>query len=120
MFDESPYQIDDNANEKQSLKDTAKPIATPSQEKEKPRQVPQRSVEVDEKAKQEAEKLKKMILEDLNSMKEVNLEEPVKEKEDPKVKQFTVTNPVKIGGHIKYTVTGIDGDGSFEDVRRFS
>lgn len=61
-----------------------------------------------------------MILDDLGSMKEVNLEEPVKEQEDPKVKQFTVSNPVKIGGHMKYTVTGIDADGSFEDVRRFS
>jgi hypothetical protein len=61
-----------------------------------------------------------MILEDLSNMKEVNLEEPVKEEEDPKIKQFTVLNPVKIGGHIKYQVTGVDSEGSFEDVRRFS
>jgi sorting nexin-1/2 len=27
---------------------------------------------------------------------------------------------MKIGGHIKYTVTGVDGDGEFQEVRRFS
>jgi sorting nexin-1/2 len=27
---------------------------------------------------------------------------------------------MKVGGHIKYTVTGVDGDGQFEEVRRFS
>ena len=30
-----------------------------------------------------------------------------------------MTNPVKIGGHIKYTVTGIDDEGDFSEVRRF-
>ena len=71
---------------------------------------------------EEAEKVKKQLLEDLASMKlnEVNLEEPPQEEEDPRVRQFTVTNPVKLGGHIKYTVTGVDGDGGFEEVRRFS
>ena len=53
-------------------------------------------------------------------MKDVNLDEPIKEEEDPKIKQFTVANPVKIGGHIKYQVTGVDSEGPFEDVRRFS
>jgi sorting nexin-1/2 len=27
---------------------------------------------------------------------------------------------VKAGGHIKYTVSGVDSEGPFEDVRRFS
>ena len=48
------------------------------------------------------------------------VEEVEVEQEDPRVKQFTVTNPMKVGGHIKYTVTGVDGDGEFEEVRRFS
>lgn len=28
----------------------------------------------------------------------------VSEEEDPRSKRFSVTNPIKIGGHIKYTV----------------
>ncbi len=36
-----------------------------------------------------------------------------------RVKKFTVTNPVKISGHIKYTITGEDAEGTFEEVRRF-
>jgi sorting nexin-1/2 len=30
-----------------------------------------------------------------------------------------VLNPVKMGGHVKYTVKGIDSEGEFEEVRRF-
>jgi hypothetical protein len=48
-----------------------------------------------------------------------NLDEPLKEEIDPRVKLFSVTNPMKSGGHIKYTVSGVDMDGPFEDVRRF-
>ena len=44
-------------------------------------------------------------------------EEP--EQEDPRVMKFTVTNPVKISGHVKYTVTGIDDEGEFTEVRRY-
>jgi len=50
---------------------------------------------------------------------DVNLDEPIKEEVDPRVKLFSVTNPMKSGGHIKYTVSGVDMDGPFEDVRRF-
>lgn len=52
-------------------------------------------------------------------MIDVNLDEPLKEEVDPRVKLFSVTNPMKAGGHIKYTVSGVDMDGPFEDVRRF-
>ena len=38
---------------------------------------------------------------------------------DPRVQQFSVSNPIKSGGHIKYSVNGIDSDGAFEDTRRF-
>ena len=29
-------------------------------------------------------------------------------------------NPIKVSGHIKYTVSGVDSDGPFEETRRFS
>jgi hypothetical protein len=41
------------------------------------------------------------------------------EMDGPRVKKFTVTNPIKISGHIKYTITGEDGEGAFEEVRRY-
>lgn len=40
--------------------------------------------------------------------------------EDPKSAQFRVFNPVKASGHIKYSVSGVDSDGPFEESRRFS
>lgn len=40
--------------------------------------------------------------------------------EDPKAAQFRVFNPIKVSGHIKYTVSGVDADGPFEETRRFS
>lgn len=46
--------------------------------------------------------------------------EDVFEKEDPRSQQFRVFNPVKFGGHIRYTVSGVDADGPFEEARRFS
>lgn len=60
-------------------------------------------------------------MQDLNKMRliDVNLDEPLKEEVDPRVKQFSVSNPVKQSGHIKYTVTGVDSEGAFEEVRRF-
>ena len=35
------------------------------------------------------------------------------------MKKFSVSNPVKISGHIKYKVTGEDSEGLFEENRRF-
>jgi hypothetical protein len=43
------------------------------------------------------------------------LEEP----EDPRVTKFMVQNPIKISGHVKYTVSGCDDEGDFTEVRRF-
>lgn len=64
------------------------------------------------------------IISDLNKMK---LQEgassgldDVFEQEDPRSAQFRVFNPVKVSGHIKYTVSGVDADGPFEEARRFS
>ena len=35
------------------------------------------------------------------------------------MKKFSVSNPVKISGHIKYKVSGEDSEGPFEENRRF-
>jgi PX domain len=64
------------------------------------------------------------ILSDLNKMKlqdgaSSGLEN-VFEQEDPKSAQFRVYNPAKVGSHIKYTVSGVDSEGPFEESRRFS
>ena len=47
------------------------------------------------------------------------MEEDTLEAEEPRVAKFTVTNPVKIQSHVKYSVTGVDDDGEFNDVRRY-
>ena len=73
--------------------------------------------------KKEAEKAKNKLLQDLNAMtklQEVQIEEPIKEEVDPKTKMFKVSNPVKVAGHIRYTVSGVDSEGPFEEARRFS
>ena len=44
---------------------------------------------------------------------DAELLEGEEEPEDPRVQKFTVTNPVKVGGHFKYTVTGVDDEGEF-------
>jgi hypothetical protein len=71
--------------------------------------------------KEEADLAKKRLIEDLNSMtiKNVDIETVGVEEEDPRARKFTVSNPVKISGHIKYTVKGEDSEGPFEEVRRF-
>jgi hypothetical protein len=71
--------------------------------------------------KAEAELAKKKFLDELGQLTQNEKEEQEKklEFEDPKIAKFTVSNPIKIQGHIKYTVCGEDGDGSFEEVRRF-
>lgn len=46
-------------------------------------------------------------------------EQEVEEPEDPRVQKFTVLNPVKIGGNVKYTVSGVDDEGEFSEVRRY-
>lgn len=55
----------------------------------------------------------------MNPTDNVDLEESSQHKEDPKIKHFTVSNPIKVAGHIKYRVTGIDSEGPFEESRRF-
>lgn len=56
-----------------------------------------------------------MKTEDVSLLEDVSGEKDL----DPKVKMFTVKNPVKAGGHIRYTVTGVDSDGQFEESRRY-
>ena len=54
-----------------------------------------------------------------DQMKGLNFDQPA-EFEDERQMQFSVTNPMKIQGHIKYTVKGVAEEGSFEQVRRYS
>ena len=42
------------------------------------------------------------------------------EVEDSIQQKFSVSNPMKVQGHIKYTVKGVEGNGQFEEIRRFS
>ena len=60
----------------------------------------------------------------INEIKQFQVEEPNFDddeaaEEDPRVKLFAVFNPVKTGGHIKYTVTGVDETGEFQEQRRY-
>jgi sorting nexin-1/2 len=58
---------------------------------------------------------------DLEKMKlQDDAQEDIFVAEDPKSAQFRVYNPIKVSGHIKYTVSGVDSDGPFEETRRFS
>ena len=66
---------------------------------------------------------KQKLIQDLNKltvMDDTGEEGQVNEEMDgPRVKKFTVTNPVKVSGHIKYTITGEDAEGMFVEVRRY-
>jgi len=58
---------------------------------------------------------------DLEKMKlQDDAQEDIFVAEDPKSAQFRVYYPIKVSGHIKYTVSGVDSDGPFEETRRFS
>lgn len=37
----------------------------------------------------------------------------------PRVVMFTVTDPTKVAGTVKYAVTGVDDEGDFRATRRF-
>ncbi len=52
--------------------------------------------------------------------KDITLATAPTELETDKQQMFTVSNPMKVQKHIKYTVKGVDGEGPFEEVRRFS
>lgn len=41
------------------------------------------------------------------------------EDEDPRAEKFTVQQPNKVAGTVKYTVTGLDDEGDFSEIRRF-
>ena len=76
--------------------------------------------EAELKLKDEAELAKKKLIEEIKQFRTEDSEkEAIEEPEDPRVQKFTVLLPVKIGGHVKYSVTGVDDEGEFTDVRRF-
>lgn len=59
--------------------------------------------------------MSKFKVEDVNLLEDAAGEKA----EDPKIRQFSVQKPVKVGGHIRYTITGVDQEGPFEESRRF-
>lgn len=84
--------------------------------------MPSEPTEAEKRLKEEAEVAKNKLIEEIKGFKvedEKLLVEEGEEVEDPRVQKFTVQNPVKIGGHVKYTVTGVDDEGEFTEVRRF-
>jgi hypothetical protein len=79
------------------------------------------NTENDAALRNQAEQAKKMLDEGMGAKTEdLNTAElEAAQEEDPKIKQFTVSNPIKMGGHIVYTIKGVDRDGPFEECRRF-
>ena len=78
----------------------------------------------DEQLKIETEKAKKELIDQIKGFKQDDHDDSImeageEEPEDPRVQKFTVTNPSKTSGHVKYTVTGIDDEGEFKENRRF-
>lgn len=59
------------------------------------------------------------LLSDLGKMKVEDVSQLEDLGTDPKLAAFSVTKPVKVAGHIRYTVTGVDSDGPFEESRRY-
>ena len=73
------------------------------------------NAEEDNKAHSLLTDMKKMKVEDVTQLEDASGDLD----EDPKLRQFTVKNPIKVSGHIKYSVTGVDSEGPFEDQRRY-
>ena len=70
------------------------------------------------KLKEETEKAKKELIDQIKNFKTEDDESEIIEDdqpEDPRVQKFTVTDPLKVSGHVKYTVTGIDDEGEFKE-----
>jgi len=75
----------------------------------------------EQKLQEQTDNAKNKLLEEI---KQFQVEDPYngeeeEEQEDPRVKMFAVFNPMKVGGHIKYTVSGVDETGEFQEIRRY-
>jgi hypothetical protein len=76
--------------------------------------------EAEKRLEEEAERAKTKLLEEIKQFKvEDDAAEEDVEKEDERVQKFAVVDPVKVGGNVKYTVSGVDDEGEFSAVRRF-
>lgn len=80
---------------------------------------PAAPTEAELKLKQDAENAKKKLMEEIKQFKVSDDNNSEDEPDDPRVQKFVVTNPVKVGGNVKYTVEGVDDEGDFSEVRRF-
>lgn len=79
--------------------------------------------EAEKKLKVDADKAKNQLVDEI---KKIGVDGGVADEEggegageNPRVAKFSVSNPVKSGGHVVYTVTGVDDEGEFSEVRRF-
>ena len=78
--------------------------------------------QAEKQLKEDTEKAKNEMLEQLKDFKQEDIDfelQAEQEEGDPRVKKFTVSEPDKTAGHVKYKVTGVDKDGEFTSQRRF-
>lgn len=83
---------------------------------------PGEPTEAEKKLEEDANNAKNKLINEIKQFKvddDILLKDGEAEPEDPRVQQFTVTNPVKVAGHVKYSVTGVDEGGEFTEVRRY-
>ncbi len=118
LFEEE-VEIDVNA-----AQNVYQPSYEPTYQQQQPEPYQQQEYKPSYESKESTFAQESNIISDLNKMK---LQDGASsglddffEREDPKSAAFRVFNPVKVSGHIKYTVSGIDADGQFEEARRFS
>ena len=105
--------------------DFAQPIEEQKEESqpavvESPEQV---QTNAEKKLKEEAEIAKHQLLKEIKQFHVDDSEHQEmivsQEDEDPRAQKFTVQQPIKVAGAVKYTVTGVDDEGDFSEIRRF-
>ena len=72
--------------------------------------------------KEETDRAKKELLDQIKGFRpedEVMQRMEQSEQEDPRVAKFKVTDPVEVGGAVRYTIEGEDDEGPFKAQRRF-
>lgn len=81
---------------------------------------PSEPTDAEKKLKEEAERAKTQLIQEIQKFKTTDDgDKDIDEPENPRVLKFKVSNPVKIGGNVKYTIEGVDDEGDFTEVRRY-
>lgn len=105
--------------------DVTQPVEEPKQETKTAAEGLPEHVETnaEKKLKEEAEIAKNQLLKEIKQfhVDDSEHQEMVvsQEDEDPRAEKFTVQQPTKVAGAVKYTVTGVDDEGDFNEIRRF-